>query len=90
MPAPDRQPAETERRSLLELATNEPSVIEHLALEGADGALLRAMGVVEGQSAQVLRRAPFGGPLHVRVGESSFALGAELAAAVYVSRAEAR
>jgi ferrous iron transport protein A len=76
-------------QSLLDLVPGVDAVISVVALEGADAALLRAMGVVEGQPARVLRRAPFGGPLHVRVGEASFALGRPLAAAVMVASSPA-
>ncbi len=33
---------------------------------------LQALGVRPGASIQVLRKAPFGGPLHVRVGSTEF------------------
>ncbi len=45
-----------------------------------------SMGLRVGASASVLRRAPFGGPLHVRVGDVELAIGRELAARVTVSR----
>lgn len=44
-----------------------------------------SMGLTVGASATVLRRAPFGGPLHVRVGDVELAVGRELALRVVVS-----
>lgn len=73
--------------SLLELRAGQEAIIERIDLGGADGVLLRAMGVSEGQTVRVLRSAPLGGPLHVRVGEAAFALGRELAGAVHVALA---
>lgn len=44
-------------------------------LEGEARVWLRALGIFEGQSLRLLRRAPFGGPYHVRVGGAEGALG---------------
>lgn len=46
--------------------------------------MLRAMGLLEGHRIEVLRLAPLGGPLHVRVGEVSFAIDRSVAASVTV------
>ncbi len=47
---------------------------------------LRALGLFEGQLIRVLRRAPFGGPLHVRVASGGeFAVDLALAAHIEVS-----
>lgn len=47
---------------------------------------LRAVGFFEGQMVRVLRRAPFGGPMHVRVGSGGeFAVDASLAEHIEVS-----
>ncbi len=69
---------------LLELEPGREAQIERLEVEGEDAGLLRAMGLLEGQVVRVLRRAPLGGPLQVRVGEACFALGRSLAAQVHV------
>ena len=77
--------------SLVDLPVGAEAVIERLeVVEDVDRALLRAMGLVEGQPIRILRRAPFGGPLQVRVGEAAFALGRALARAVSVSAPEPR
>jgi len=76
--------------SLLELPPGQDAVIEQVSAAEDEGPLLRAMGLLEGQPVRVLRRAPLGGPLHVRVGESSFAIGRSLAQAVRVGPSEGR
>ena len=74
--------------TLAELADEIPAVVARLDLDEVDGAVLRAMGVAEGDAIVVLRRAPFGGPLHVRVGEASFALDRGVAESIIVRKAE--
>ncbi|MCU0656811.1 MAG: ferrous iron transport protein A [Polyangiaceae bacterium] len=69
--------------SLLELPVEQTATIDQITA-GDDDALLRAMGLCEGQPVRVLRRAPFGGPLQIRVGEVSFAIGRALASTVLV------
>jgi ferrous iron transport protein A len=76
--------------SLFELPFLTPAVIEAITLDANDAGILRAMGLAEGQRVSVLRRAPFGGPLHVRAGEADFALDRSLAAAVRVRPTEDR
>lgn len=50
-----------------------------------EAAWLRAIGLGEGQTVTVLRKAPFGGPLHVRVsGGVELAVDRELARRVEV------
>jgi ferrous iron transport protein A len=71
--------------SLLDLPIGQHAVIDRVEIAGAEGSLLRAMGVVEGLGVRVLRRAPFGGPIQIRVGEAAFALGRSLAEQVKVS-----
>ncbi len=61
-----------------------------MQLEPAESAWLSAVGISVGEVLTVLRRAPFGGPLHVATelgGE--FALGAALAEGVVVTPAPA-
>ena len=48
--------------------------VRRLALPADEAAWLSAVGVAEGEVLTVLRRAPFGGPLHV-----ASSLGGELA-----------
>lgn len=63
------------------LPNGERARVTALEVPARDAALLRAMGLSEGESVRVLRRAPFGDPLHVRVGS-----GAELALAAPLAR----
>jgi ferrous iron transport protein A len=60
--------------SLAVLAPSRRATIIALSLPEREAAWLRAVGLGEGVAVTVLRRAPLGGPLHVRTGE-----GAELA-----------
>jgi ferrous iron transport protein A len=58
------------------------------ALHGDEHELqwLRAVGLFEGQTVRVLRRAPFGGPMHIRVGSGGeFAVDPTLAAHIEVA-----
>lgn len=70
------------------LAHAEPMVdVRIVALHGDRHELpwLRALGLYEGQEVKVLRRAPFGGPMHVRVGAGGeFAVDAALAGHIEV------
>jgi ferrous iron transport protein A len=60
--------------SLASLTPGHRARITSLALSEREAAWLRAVGLGEGVEVTVLRRAPFGGPLHLRTGD-----GAELA-----------
>lgn len=54
-------------------------------MEERDAVWLRAIGLGEGETVTVLRKAPLGGPLHVRVsGGAELAVDRELAAKVEV------
>jgi Fe2+ transport system protein FeoA len=76
--------------SLLELPPDVDAVIAQVVAPDEEGPLLRAMGLLEGQPIRVLRRAPLGGPLQVRVGDACFAVGRSLASSVRVQVVEAR
>jgi Fe2+ transport system protein FeoA len=60
-------------------------------IHGVDGdidaqAWLAAVGIARGEHVKVLRRAPFGGPLHIRTGNGGeFAIDATLAQAILVA-----
>lgn len=69
---------------LAQLPQGTEATIESIVAAESDADLLRAMGFVEGYPICVLRRAPWGGPLHVRVGPTSFALSAALATSILV------
>jgi ferrous iron transport protein A len=55
--------------SLDSLPLHEPARIEALHLEPHEATWLRAVGLLEGSSVTVLRKAPWSGPLHVRVAD---------------------
>jgi ferrous iron transport protein A len=70
-------------RTLDTLAPGTPAAIAALRLPAKDAEWLRAVGLYEGTQVELLRRAPFGGPLHVRTASGAeFAVDAELAAHV--------
>jgi ferrous iron transport protein A len=63
-----------------------PVVVSAVELDRDLVAWLSAVGIREGEKVTVLRRAAFGGPLHVRTGAGGeFALGRPLARAIRVS-----
>ena len=77
----------TRSTDLAELASGAAARITSLAVEPDEGAMLRAMGIAEGQEVCVLRRAPTGDPLHVRLGSGGeFAIARPLARAVRIER----
>ena len=58
-----------------------------LALEEDLAAWLRAVGIGEGDTLTVLRRAAFGGPIHVRTSSGGeFALNRSLALSIHIRR----
>ena len=70
---------------LLDLPLASTARVVALALDGAAACRLRAVGVFEGEAIMVLRRAPFGGPVHVRTSSGGeFALDRRIANAIEV------
>src|SRR5437879_5190530 len=60
-----------------------PAVVVALEIEDEMRAWLRAVGIREGERVTVLRRAVFGGPIHVRTSSGGeFALNRQLAKAI--------
>jgi len=56
---------------LSELRSGKPAIVDHIQSSQAKEALVKrlaAMGIIPGKPIQVLRKAWFGGPLHIRVG----------------------
>ena len=65
-------------------------LVTALALEADLTAWVRAVGIREGERVVVLRRAAFGGPIHVRTASGGeFALGRSVAHSVVVREARA-
>jgi ferrous iron transport protein A len=59
------------KMKLSELKSGKPAIVDHVESSQAKAALVKrlaAMGIVPDQPIQVLRKAWFGGPLHIRVG----------------------
>ena len=74
--------------NLADLPLDTSARIASLALDAAIARRLRAVGVFENESIVVLRRAPFGGPLHVRTSSGGeFALDRRIAFAIEVEEA---
>ncbi len=70
---------------LLDLPLAATARITALALDAAVARRLRAVGVFEDEAIVVLRRAPFGGPIHVRTSSGGeFALDRRIALAIEV------
>jgi ferrous iron transport protein A len=79
-------PARTVRRACLSaVAIDVPVKVVALELDGETGAWLRAVGIGEGEQLTVLRRAAFGGPIHVRASSGGeFAIHRALAKAIVI------
>lgn len=72
--------------SLATLTPQLSAAIKTLKLAEREAAWLRAIGLGEGTTVTLLRRAPWGGPLHVRVsGGAELAVDRELALQVEVT-----
>jgi|ERR1700722_9658163 ferrous iron transport protein A len=65
------------------ISVGKTAIITELILEAEVAAWLRAVGIREGEQVTVLRRAAFGGPIHLRTSSGGeFALHQSLAASV--------
>lgn len=75
-------------RELLAVETGQSATVRQVS-DGDPGMLryLASLGFFPGATIQVLEKAPFDGPLRVRVGEAEHAVGRELARHVLVSAA---
>ena len=75
-------------RQLLAVETGQSATVRQVS-DGDPGMLryLASLGFFPGATVQVLEKAPFEGPLRVRVGEAEHAVGRELARHVLVSAA---
>ena len=75
---------------LAALAVGASAVVAAIELDPREVSWLRAVGVFEGERLTVLRRAPFGGPLHLRTSSgAAFAVDRDLARSVRVALAPA-
>ncbi|MCC6647324.1 MAG: ferrous iron transport protein A [Polyangiaceae bacterium] len=70
--------------TLAELARGAAARVVALPDDADTASQCQSMGLQIGASVELVRRAPFGGPLHVRTGEVELAVGRELAARVVV------
>ena len=71
---------------LLDLPIGTTARVTALVLDAAVARRVRAVGVFEDEAITVLRRAPFGGPLHVRTSSGGeFALDRRIALAIDVA-----
>ncbi len=71
------------KMTLADLELDTSARIARLAMAPDAAAYLRAVGIAEGMGVRVLRRAPLGGPLHVRTTSGAdLALDRELARGV--------
>lgn len=91
IPTRDGTVDETRHRSLAELGIGERARVLRMADE--DGGFLRylsELGLTPGAQVEVLARAPFDGPLTVKLGRATHAVGASAAARVFVELEAAR
>lgn len=73
---------------LLQLPLASAARVISLQLDEGEARRVRAVGVVEDEAIVVLRRAPFGGPIHVRMSSGGeFALDRRIAEAIEVEDA---
>ena len=73
--------------ALSQLETGMPARVLGLRLDARESDWLRALGITEGQWITVIRRALFGGPIHVRIESGGeFAIDRGLAGAIRCTR----
>lgn len=70
---------------LTQLEVGLPGRIERVGLDGEFSARLRALGLSPGQTIDVMRQAPWHGPLHLRIGTTEFMLRTEQARHIWVT-----
>jgi len=81
----ERSSAEALPANLSGIGVGDTARVIELALEADLAAWLRAVGINEGERVTVLRRAAFGGPIHVRTSSGGeFALHRALARSVII------
>ncbi len=81
----------SQESSLLSASPGERVRILHIAQEAEHAAWLRAVGMHEDAEVTVLRRAPFGGPIHLRSSDGGeFAIHRDLARSIHVRPVQPR
>ncbi len=71
-------------RTLAELTSGESATVDVLELPPEELVLVRAMGLSPGVTVEIGHRGAFGGPIEVRIGDTSLALGRALAEKVRI------
>ncbi|MFZ4577345.1 MAG: FeoA family protein [Myxococcota bacterium] len=79
-----------ERHALTDLAVGVTGLVQGVELAGAMGERLVELGFTRNAPVTVLRRAPFGGPLQVRLRDFMLSLRREQADAIRVRPAEGK
>lgn len=75
--------------TLSELGVQQTATVTAVKLDAASASWLAAVGVAVGTELTVLRRALFGGPLHVRSGDGGeFAVARALATQIHIEEPE--
>jgi ferrous iron transport protein A len=68
------------------LAPDQYAAISAVHASGMAGERMAALGLTPGRQVAVLRRAPFGGPLHVRIGPTELMIRRVDARAILIDR----
>ena len=90
-PIPDRNGVITEADAgpLSQLSTGEKATIAQIPDESTE--LLRylaSLGVLPGIQIEVVEKTPFNGPMLVRIGSASYAMGLDTASSIYVTKSK--
>ncbi|WP_353663151.1 FeoA family protein [Hydrogenimonas sp. SS33] len=78
------------KKRLDQMRPNERAIIRHIGELGELKQRLLEMGVLCGEPVEVVRKAPFGGPIQIRVGQTDMALRRDEAARIEVESLSAR
>ncbi|MFO0641687.1 MAG: FeoA family protein [Polyangiaceae bacterium] len=86
--APTEHASTAEPKALSRVALGVPVLVVDVRMDPVDAAWLSAVGLTTGVTLTVLRRAPFGGPLHVATSlGGELALGPQLCDGIFVEAA---
>ncbi|MEM2101893.1 MAG: metal-dependent transcriptional regulator, partial [Candidatus Bathyarchaeia archaeon] len=82
---------EEDSESLTQLNAHERSTIVKIANENQELLhYLGTMGIAPGISVEIVGKAPFGGPITIKINEATHALGPEVAAVIKVKKKKAK